>query len=139
MLMKAAILPVVTLVALTLGLLFTLGRMRVAVLRRGEVKMRDIALRQDAWPDRVKQVSAAYQNQLETPMLFYVCVVLAAVLDKFDFIFVALEWVFVFSRAAHAYIHVTSNHVPSRFRAFAAGLLTLVLMWSYFTLRVLTG
>jgi hypothetical protein len=137
MLIKAALLPVLTLVALTLGLLLAMGRRRVATLRRGEVRMQDIALRQDAWPNSVKQISAAYQNQFEIPLLFYVCVALAAPLHKVDLIFVVLEWIFVISRAVHAYIHVTSNHVPSRFRAFLVGVATLVLMWSYFALRVL--
>ena len=47
--------------------------------RRGEVKLRDIALGGDAWPARVRKISNAFQNQFELPVLFYLLVVLALV------------------------------------------------------------
>ena len=52
-------------------------------------------------------------------------------------LFVVMAWIFVLSRLAHAYIHTTSNHVPTRFRAFAVGMLVLLLMWIIFAVRIL--
>jgi hypothetical protein len=44
--------PVFIQVALTFGLLYWLGPARVGAVKRGEVKVRDIALGQKVWPDR---------------------------------------------------------------------------------------
>ena len=48
-----------------------------------------------------------------------------------------LAWIFVVSRFVHAYIHTTSNHVPTRFNAFAVGAIVLLLMWIIFAVRIL--
>ncbi len=54
-----------------------------------------------------------------------------------DLIFVVLSWLFVLSRIVHAYMHTTSNHVPTRFNVFAVGVFVLLAMWIYFALRFL--
>ncbi len=135
----AVLAPVFALVAL---LFFLTGRMastRVAAIRRGEIKMRDIALGQNAWSDPVQQTSNAYANNLQLPVLFYALVAFAMLTKKADLLFVVMAWLFVLSRYAHAYIHITSNNVPRRFNAFAAGVLVLGLMWVIFAVRILAG
>jgi len=136
----AAILaPVFALVAL---LFFLTGRMaatRVGAIKAGEIKMRDIALGQNAWSDPVQQTSNAYANNLQLPVLFYALVAFAMLTKEADLLFVVMSWLFVASRYAHAYIHITSNNVPRRFNAFAAGVLVLGLMWVIFAVRILAG
>ncbi len=63
---------------------------------------RDIALREPNWPPHVAQVSNAYQNQLELPVLFYVLTILAWITRQADLLFVLLAWVFVALRLLHA-------------------------------------
>ena len=87
----------------------------------------------------MQQVSNAYQNQLEVPVLFYVLVVLAILTRKADLLLVAMSWIFVASRLAHALIHTTSNRLQHRFLAFLVGVGTLALMWIIFAVRVLFG
>ena len=132
----AVLLPVFVLIGLTFVLLFWTGRSRMGVLRAGDVKIRDIALGERNWPDQVTQVSNAYHNQLEVPVLFYVLVALALITRKADLVFVVLSWLFVVTRLVHAGIHVTSNRVPRRFMAFVAGVLILLVMWIIFALRI---
>jgi len=136
----AAILaPVFALVAL---LFFLTGRMaatRVGAIKAGEIRMRDIALGQNAWSDPVQQTSNAYANNLQLPVLFYALVAFAMLTKEADLLFVVMAWLFVLSRYAHAYIHITSNNVPRRFNAFAAGVLVLGLMWVIFAARILAG
>ena len=135
----AVLAPVFALVAL---LFFLTGRMastRVAAIKRGEIKMRDIALGQNAWSDPVQQTSNAYANNLQLPVLFYALVAFAMLTKKADLLFVVMAWLFVASRYVHAYIHITSNNVPRRFNAFAAGVLVLGLMWVVFAVRILAG
>ena len=50
-----------------------------------------------------------------------------------------MAWIFVLSRLAHAYVHVTSNRVNIRGPVFGIGLLVLMLMWLIFIVRILAG
>ena len=136
---QAILLPVFALVALTFSLLFLTGYSRVASVRRGETKVRDIALGQLNWPEHITKFGNNYNNQFQLPVLFYVVVILAYVLRTADLLFVVLSWLFVATRLGHAYLHVTSNHVGRRFNAFAAGFAVLVLMWIIFAVRILIG
>jgi hypothetical protein len=131
------LLPVFVQVALTFGLLFWMAFARRASLTRGETKVRDIALRQSAWPEKPTQISNCYDSQFQIPVLFYVVVILAWIVKQADLLFVVMAWIFVLSRLVHATIHTTSNHVPSRFNAFAVGVFVLLLMWIILAVRVL--
>ena len=129
--------PLFVQVALTFGLLVWMAYARTSSVSRGETKMRDIALGEPAWPAKPTQISNCYDSQFQIPVLFYVLVILAWITRQADLLFVVMAWIFVLSRLAHAYIHTTSNHVPTRFRAFAVGLLVLLLMWIIFAVRIL--
>src|ERR671939_529839 len=129
---QAVLLPLFVQVALTFALLFWMAALRSGALQRREVHPRDIALRQPNWPARSQQIANAFHNQLEVPVLFYVLTALALLTRKADLLFVAMAWVFVLSRLAHAYIHVTSNRVQRRGLAYLFGALVLALMWLIF-------
>ena len=137
MTIQMVLLPVFVQVALTFALLIWMASARTASVSSGETKMRDIALRQPAWPARPTQISNSYDSQFQLPLLFYVLVILAWVTRQADLVFVVMAWIFVLARLAHVYIHTTSNHVPTRFRVFAVGMLVLLLMWIIFAVRIL--
>lgn len=136
---QAVLLPVFALVALLYFLIARMALSRVASIKAGETKLKDVALGQNAWPTRVAQFGNAYSNNLELPLLFYALVAFAMLTKKDDLVFVIMSWLFVASRYAHAWIHVTSNHVPTRFNAFAAGVVILGLMWGIFAVRILAA
>lgn len=133
------LLPVFVLIALTFALAVWMGYERNRAIYAKEVRIKDIALTKESWPARAKQVSNAYHNQFELPVLFYALVALALITKKADLIFVVLSWVFVLSRLVHAYIHTTSNRVPRRFFAYVVGLVVLLVMWAIFAVQILTG
>jgi hypothetical protein len=137
MTIQMVLLPVFVEVALTFALLIWMASARTASVSSGETKVRDIALRQPAWPAKPTQISNCYDSQFQLPLLFYVLVILAWVTRQADLIFVVMAWIFVLARLAHAYVHTTSNHVPTRFRVFAVGMLVLLLMWIIFAVRIL--
>ena len=89
------LLPVFVQVALTFALLVWMGRARMSSVRRGETKIRDIALRQPAWPAQATQISNCYDSQFQLPPLFYVLVILAWVTRQADLVFVVMAWIFV--------------------------------------------
>lgn len=131
--------PLFVQVALTFVLLFTLGPVRVRAVRRGEVKVRDIALGQSAWPARITQIGRSFENQFQLPVLFYTLVVIAIVTAKIDMPLVAGAWIFVALRLVHALIHTTSNTLVWRFYAFVAGAFVLAAMWIWLAVRVFGG
>jgi hypothetical protein len=101
---------------------------REAVVSR-TVRMKDIALAGDAWPDRAKAAANNFSNQFETPVLFFVILLIANEVGAKATWMVVLAWIYVASRVVHTFIHVTSNHVIRRASAFFVGLLALFLMW----------
>ena len=126
-------------ILLPLFVLVLMARSRIGALKRGEVKMGDVALGQSNWPPRAQQISNCYHNQFQLPVLFYVLTILAIITRHADYLFVALAWVFVLARIAHAYIHSTTNYVRHRFNAFLVGALVLLVMWIIFAVQILAG
>ena len=131
------LLPVFVQIGLTFALLLGMAGARGRSLSSGEVKARDVALRQPNWPARTAAIGDCYANQFEIPVLFYVLIALAMPLRHADLIIVMLSWVFVVTRFAHAGIFVTSNDVRTRSLAWFAGVLVLFAMWVYFALKIL--
>lgn len=134
---EAILAPLFVEVALMFFLLFYMFSSRKAALTRREVRIADIALGEQNWPPQVTQVSNAYHNQFQLPLLFFVIVILAFMLKKADLLFVLMSWIFVVSRIAHAFVHVTTNRVQRRFMVFAVGAIVLLIMWIIFAARVL--
>ena len=85
---------------------------------------------------RVLQISDAFHNQLELPLLFYVLTILAWITRHADLLFVLLAWVFVVLRLLHAYVHVTSNHLRQRAMLFVSAAIVLAVMWTIFMVRI---
>ncbi|GJE44271.1 MAPEG family protein [Methylobacterium soli] len=137
MTVPAILAPVFVQVFLTFGLLIVLGRRRFAEIGAGRVRIGQIALGERNWPPKVQAAANAFSNQFEIPILFFALVPLALVTRKADLLFVVLAWIFVASRAAHATVYVTSNHVPTRFRLYMAGVAVLGIMWLIFAIRIL--
>lgn len=133
------ILPLLVQVGLTFVLMYAMAFARVGAIRRREVKVKDIALRQQAWPTLPTKIANAFHNQLETPILFYLLVVLLIVTSTGNAIFVTLAWIYVALRLLHAGVHVFGNDVQQRFYAFAAGTLVLLAMWIMFAVRIVGG
>lgn len=112
---------------------------RVPRVLRGEINARDVALESSAWPDDAKKASNAFSNQFELPVMFFVAGGFVLWLGA-GWFSATLCWLFVISRAVHAFIHLTSNHVINRFKAYGAGAAVLAILWVSVGVRlVLTG
>ncbi len=133
----AILYPVFVQVLLTFVLQIWMRRARQGAMKRGEISFQDIALRQPKWPARAAQISNAFHNQLETPILFYAVVAFLMITSQVSLLFVVLAWLFVAARLFHAYIHTGPNKQPYRFYGYAAGSLVLMVMWALFAIRIL--
>jgi hypothetical protein len=134
---KLLILALVLQVALTFGVLILLGRARLPLIARGEVRIDDIAVASSAWPLKSQQIANNFNNQFQLPVLFYIALVLILVVGGAGLFEVVLAFAFVATRYAHAYIHCTSNNVRQRFAAYFAGLVLLILLWGWIVVRLL--
>ncbi len=133
------LLPVFVEVALTFGLVFWQAVAVRRDLASGRVRVPDMALGQKVWSPRTQQIANCFNNQFQTPVLFYVIVILALMLHKAGIAFVVMEWLFVASRLGHAFVHTGSNHVPTRGLVYGVGLVVLIVMWVSFALSVLAA
>jgi len=133
------LLPLFVQVLLTFVLGYLLFIARASALRSRQVRWKDIALGEPGWPPQAIQRANAFRNQFELPVLFYVLTVLVIITRHADILFVLLAWIFVLSRIAHAFIHVTSNYVPHRGIVYGVGGAVLIVMWLIFVIRLLLG
>lgn len=131
--------PVFVQVALTLVLLFLMGNARVAALRKGEVKVGDIALGQQAWPTRPAQYARSFHNQLEMPILFYAVVALALATNAVTAPMIWLAWAFVALRLVHVAVHIGGNDIRRRFLVYLAGVVALAAMWALLAFATITA
>jgi hypothetical protein len=131
--------PVIVLVAMTLATYAYLLRVKVRENRAGRVNRERWTMDEDAWPDAVRQVNNNLRNQFELPVLFYVVCVVLWELEAVGAVALAAAWLFVLTRVAHAWIHLTSNRMRHRARAFQAGWWVLAFMVLLVLWRLMRG
>jgi hypothetical protein len=133
---KLILLPALIHVALIFFLVIATGRGRVLAVRKGEVRLSEIALDGSRWPDQLRKRANNYQNQFELPVLFYVLIALLIATRLVDPVQIIFAWLFLLSRLVHSYIHTGKNILLDRFYAFVASVLTLMTMWIWFAVRL---
>ena len=120
--------PVLVMVLLTLGIYVHLIRVKIRAIKAGQVDKERRALHEDAWPESVLQINNNIRNQFELPVLFYVISFMLWALEAVGIVALVAAWLFVLSRIAHAVIHLGSNYIPNRRRAFTVGWWVLLAM-----------
>lgn len=120
--------PVVTQVSLTLFLFIPLLKRKKASVAAGTANLKQSALDNSAWPEDVVQVSNNIANQFQLPVLFYVLCLTFYITNGVGELVLTFAWVFSISRLIHAYIHINSNYVPHRLKAFTVGFICILLM-----------
>lgn len=122
--------PMVAHVVLVFILYGLLGLRRSAMVKAGRAnrsQFRENQARDEPAESLVVRNSIA--NQFELPVLFYACCVALYMAEADNLPTVILAWLFVASRYAHAYVHVTSNNLRYRGPLFASGFAILFFMW----------
>ena len=128
---KPLLLPLMAQVLLTFIVLYIMGRQRVNEIKRKRIHPQSTSVRtksREVFAD-AEAASDNYHNQLESPMLFYIAILLTLMLMIQDYVIVALAWIFVASRYLHAFIHITYNRVLHRFSVFVFSSLVLFAIW----------
>ncbi|MDX1405617.1 MAG: MAPEG family protein [Woeseiaceae bacterium] len=123
--------PAFAMMALTIFCMTRLAFLRFAAVKSGEINPRFFILfRGYEEPDKLAVYSRHVKNLFETPLLFYVIVLIAYVTGQSGPWLVSMGWAYVALRVYHSYVHLTSNVVLVRFRVFAISVLILTVMWA---------
>ncbi|MGL4489347.1 MAG: MAPEG family protein [Rhizobiaceae bacterium] len=128
--------PVLAQVALTFAIYILVSIRRVGAIKSGAAKPSDYRV-PIIEPEASASAIRSLNNQFELPILFYVCCLTLHALGSVTSLALGLAWVFVFSRLAHAFVHVTSNRLKYRRPLFIVGFLVVVAMWVVVLLRLL--
>ena len=99
--------PVLVQVLMTLLVYVRLINVKVREMRAGKVDMARRGLHEDAWPDSVLLINNNIRNQFELPVLFYVVCLTLWALEGVGVVALVAAWLFVLSRVAHAWVHLT--------------------------------
>lgn len=118
--------PMALQMILTIVVLIKVGVAKSGAYQRKEVDRSRFALHADAWPDDVLQANNNLRNQFELPVIFYALSLSLFVLNASTWLAISIAAIFVVTRYLHAYVHLGSNHVPTRRKVFIAGVIAVV-------------
>jgi hypothetical protein len=122
--------PMLAMVLLSGGVLATLFRSRVRAVRGGQVTMGYFKIYQgQSEPESSAKAARHFSNLFEAPVLFYAACLAAMITHCAGPGIQALAWLYVSARVIHVFIHLGSNSVRLRMRAYFAGWLVLLVMW----------
>jgi len=124
----AILYPLLAHILLVVSLYFLLIIRKSKAIKAKTVDFKKTALNNKAWPEDVVQVSNNLDNQFESPLVFYGLCIITVLVGAVNSFAIGLSVAYVVFRYIHAYVHVGTNYVPHRLRAFALSLFTLLLL-----------
>lgn len=128
--------PVLAHVLLVYVVYLVMARRRYFAVKSGEAKVGQYKVRSTE-PASSVTVANNLINQFELPVLFHALCLALFVTNGVNYLTLALTWIFILSRYVHAWVHLTSNRVMLRSRAFFFGAVVLLLAWIWFAFHLL--
>lgn len=130
--------PVLAQLLIPIVVLLLNGKRKSDDVKSGNFDREKAAMNNEAWSKPVVLTSKNLANQFQLPVIFYVLCLILANIDAVSMIILVVAWIFVVTRYVHAYVHVTTNYVPARLRAFLLGAVSLFVLFGL-TVKVLTS
>ncbi|NTF40995.1 hypothetical protein A6U86_13700 [Rhizobium sp. AC27/96] len=122
--------PMVAHAVLVFVLYALLGWRRNRMVKAGRIRISQFRENHAAdEPAESLVVRNSIANQFELPLLFHACCIVLYVTQADNLPAVIFAWLFVATRYAHAFVHVTSNSLRYRSPLFALGFIVLACMW----------
>ena len=125
--------PAVVLVLWSLVMLFWLAGTRLPAMAKANISLatavgsRGVNL-EGLIPDRVNWKAHNYAHLMEQPTLFYVTVVVLALVGAGEGLNLLLAWTYVIVRIVHSIVQATWNRVTVRFALFNISTLALLIL-----------
>ena len=129
--------PVLFQIFWTFVVVVIMFRARKAAIENKEVKISDIVVSGDKWPDKARLASNNFANQFETPVLFFALVAIAIFTGATGWIMAWLAWIYVGTRVVHTLVHTGSNNLKQRAGIFTLGFAVLVAMLIGILIKIL--
>lgn len=127
--------PMIAHVVLVFAIYWLLSVRRIAAVKAGHARPAQFRENRDE-PGESLFVRNSLENQFQLPMLFYpVCIALYLV-GGANWLAIALAWLFIVLRYAHAWVHVTTNRIRYRRPLFIAGFVVLGALWVWFAVKL---
>ncbi len=117
--------PLLIQILLTFYVYYRIGVVKESAVKKGEVDQERRALHDDAWPESVQQVNNSIRNQFETPVLFYILVIVLWLLGAAGLLAQSIALCYALLRIAHTRVHLGTNVVRVRKRLFQASMAML--------------
>jgi hypothetical protein len=131
------IFPMFAMVLLTFGIAVVLFRARVRSVREGLVPITYFRTFEGATePEYLVKPTRHFINLFEAPILFYAGCLAAMVTGATGPWAVGLAWGYVAARIVHAAIHLGSNRLRFRMRAYFVSWICLLALWIHVALHV---
>lgn len=107
--------------------------MRIRAVRQGHISPKFFKLYMGAkeLPEQIQLVGRHYDNQFQLPILFFITCLAFMVVDVVSEWTLFFSWLFVISRAVHAFIHLGSNHLIRRIISYFTGWIILCILWAH--------
>jgi hypothetical protein len=132
--------PMLAMVLLTFSVATVLFRARMRAVREGHIPLSYFRTFQGGEePEFLIKPTRHFANLFEVPTLFYAGCLTVMVSGATGPWATGLAWGYVAARIAHAAIHLESNRVRYRLRAYAASWVFLLALWIYVAVRVLAA
>ena len=132
--------PLFAMVFVTLVISHRLLVLRYRAVRSGELSPAYFKCNRGAKPpEYLVRVTQHYENLFESPVLFYVAVVLIYITNNADYLYLALLWSYVSFRVIHAYVHTTYNNILHRRNIFLLSVLVLYGIWGRLLVQLLVS
>lgn len=128
---KPLLLPLLAQVLLTFIVMYIMLRKRVTEMKSKKIHPQRADVRTNSRELFIDAATASdnYLSLFESPLLFYIAILLTLVLMVQDYVIVALAWTFVILRYIHSFIHITYNRVLHRFSVFVVSSVVLFAIW----------
>lgn len=120
--------PVLAQVLLIYVIYLTVSARRIGAIKAGTAKPSDFKV-PSIEPEPSATAVRNLSNQFELPVLFFAACLSLFVTGGAGTVALVAAWAFVLVRAAHAYVHLTSNKVLLRRRLFIVSLAVNLVQW----------
>ncbi len=109
---------------------------RTQAVREAGARIRDYKTRNNE-PEHSQNAANNLLSQFEAPVVFHVLCLSLYATAGVDYFVLIVAWLYVLTRYAHSWIHITSNKLRLRGAAFWPPLLLLVILWLWLALHLL--
>ncbi|TPN80803.1 hypothetical protein FJ987_22315 [Mesorhizobium sp. CU2] len=128
--------PMLAQVLLVYIVYLVMAKRRHGAVKSGEARVSAYKVRTTE-PASSVTVANNLINQFELPVLFHVLCLALFVTNGVNYLTLVLMWLFVLTRYAHAFVHLTSNNLMHRSGMFFLGAGILLVAWIWFAFHLL--